>query len=693
MTEGEQFLHKKYSDLHTSEPVEHEQARRKKVGEETSQKPADKISDFLEVIKRTHGHHEDPRVLERIKEYYHKEYVIKPEDVPESYFDNQKRIAREQGRGDIEITEELREQAKEVIIADQKSTLDNWVEYLSSKDADVYPIWARYWAFRSMVNLSTYDKEKKVFSKRKKDTVAPFPDLNREALANVVDIIVKKAQKENIRLAEDNPELQELINQENFGKLYAYAIEKITPTEVNELEITTGKWVKYNQGSDHMPLVESLQGFGTGWCTAGESTAQTQLRRGDFYVYYSHNKDGKPIIPRIAIRMNGNQISEVRGVAPEQNLDPYINDVVKDKLKEFPDGKLYEKKVTDMKKLTEIDNKDKQGKELTKKDLCFIYEINSRIKGFGHQKDPRIKEILQNRNIKKDLTFALDCSEDQISTTKEEALRGNIRFHYGDLNLKKLDFAERIELPKFVSGDFHINDLSLVKGLKLPESVGDCLFFEGPIPAEGFKLPKFVGGDLYLNDLTSAKGLKFPESVDGSISSSLTSAEGLKLPKFVGGSLYLHDLTSVKGFKPPKFLGGHIGISNISLAEKKELEKQYPQLEILPLPREYNQENIELSRKVNKDSMIEVSEVGGYSIKCKDGQIISISYSYPGAREFKLGETVISNGHFAPDGAEGVIRKINAPHSDYSTNDVIETLFTIRGRDEIRRMKIKDFRM
>lgn len=432
MNEGEHFLHKKYSDLHTSQPVEHAQQEKKKKGESTSQKPADKISDFLEVIKRTHGHHDDPQVLERIKEYYHKQYVINPEDVPESYFDNQKRLAREQGHGDIEITDEMRKQATEIIITDQESTLDNWTEYLSSKDADVYPVWARYWAFRSMVNLSTYDKEKKVFSKRKKDTVAPFPDLNREALANVVDIITKKAKKEKISLAEDNPELQELINQENFGKLYAYAIEKITPTEVNELEITEGKWVKYKQNSDHMPLVESLQGFGTGWCTAGESTAEAQLKGGDFYVYYSNNKQGKPIIPRIAIRMQGSEIGEVRGIAPDQNLDPYVNDIVKQKLQQFPDGKLYEKKQADMRKLTEIDNKNKKQQELTKDDLIFLYEIDSPIQGFGYQTDPRIVEIRKTRNPIQDAPIVFECEPSQIAHNQQE-INENTKAYIGPL--------------------------------------------------------------------------------------------------------------------------------------------------------------------------------------------------------------------------------------------------------------------
>jgi hypothetical protein len=336
---GEQFLHQRNSRLHTTKPVEHQQERNRLRGERATQKPADKIADWLEVIEQTHmGHRDDPRVLDRIKNYYHKQYVIKPEDIPEGYFDNQRRLAREQGYGDIEISAEQRAQLAEVIVSDQQSTLDIWVDYFSSPDSDGTPTWAKYWAFTGMVKLSTYDKEQHAFGTRSKGTVAPFPDLNREALAYTIDAVVKKAEKQTIPSEAEDPEFKKLLQGANFGKLYAHAIEKVTPAEESELQTTAGKWIKYDQGSAHVPLVESLQGHGTGWCTAGESTAQAQLETGDFYVYYSHDKKGNPTIPRIAIRMNGQrQIAEVRGIAHEQNLDPIIGnaDILDEKLQEF----------------------------------------------------------------------------------------------------------------------------------------------------------------------------------------------------------------------------------------------------------------------------------------------------------------------------------------------------------------------
>jgi hypothetical protein len=418
---GEQFLHQRDPKLHTSKFVQLEQIEKKKAGEKTTQKPAEKLADWMRVLEKTHlGHRDDPRVLERIKKSYRKQYVIQPEDIPESYFENQRRLAREQGHGDIEITEEARNQLSEVIVSDQKSTLDNWVDYLTSSDSDSFPTWVKYWSFNGMLRLSSYDKEKHIFRKRDKGTVAPFPDLNREALAYVVDMVVKKIKQEQISDGLESPELQKLLQGANFGKLYAYAIEKVTPTEVNELLNTQGEWVKYSQGSDHMPLVQSLQGHGTGWCTAGEQTAKAQLQGGDFFVYYSFDKQGNAAIPRVAIRMHGKEIAEVRGVAHEQNLDPFIGNVVDEKLKGFPDGKRYKKKTADMKRLTELENRREKGESLSKEDVRFLYEVEDKIEGFGFQKDPRIEELRNQRNLKEDMSILFECDKSQIACDTQE---------------------------------------------------------------------------------------------------------------------------------------------------------------------------------------------------------------------------------------------------------------------------------
>lgn len=436
--ENPDFLKEKFS-LHNSPEVD-KAAKRREVHtkEHVPQNPADRIQNYLdrfkEITDRT-----DPDKFERrikaLKHVLHDKFVIKPEQIPESYFENQRRIAREQGHGNIEITDEVKAQLAEVIVADQQSSLNNWIDYLTSPDA-TYPDWLKYYATRSILGMGEYDKDKKQFTKRSKGTTKPFPDLNREALAYVLDAIEKKYKGENINFAEleteDKEQFEKLLHGENFPKLYAWAIEKITSVPIEQLISTEGKWVKYEQGSDHMPLVKSLQGHGTGWCTAGESIADVQLKGGDFYVYYSLDSQGNHTIPRVAIRMDENSIAEVRGIATEQNLDPYIGSVVQEKLKEFPDGAAYEKKAQDMKQLTFLENKTKKGQDLTKDDLIFLYEIKSSIEGFGYQRDPRIAEMRAKQNPERDMLIIFECATEQIAHTPEE-ISGNTKAYVGDL--------------------------------------------------------------------------------------------------------------------------------------------------------------------------------------------------------------------------------------------------------------------
>ncbi len=138
---------------------------------------------------------------------------------------------------------------------------------------------------------------------------------------------------------------------------------------LSEEVLNHGSGDKYDKGSDHMPLVKSLQGYNTEWCTAGESTAKSQLKNGDFYVYYTLDENDEYKVPRIAIRMKNNSIGEIRGVAKDQNIEPNMEKVVKEKIKDFPDKEKYYKKEHDMEQLTKIYDKHKKQQELTKEEL------------------------------------------------------------------------------------------------------------------------------------------------------------------------------------------------------------------------------------------------------------------------------------------------------------------------------------
>ena len=124
----------------------------------------------------------------------------------------------------------------------------------------------------------------------------------------------------------------------SFGALYGRQLKLLKESSgVDLLSETSGVWIKYDKGSSADELVDSLNGKNTGWCTAGHSTATSQLKDGDFYVYYTKDQNGKMSNPRIAIRMRGYQISEVRGVGAYQHIDEVMarTDILDEKLLEF----------------------------------------------------------------------------------------------------------------------------------------------------------------------------------------------------------------------------------------------------------------------------------------------------------------------------------------------------------------------
>lgn len=150
-------------------------------------------------------------------------------------------------------------------------------------------------------------------------------------------------------------------------------------------------------------------------------TCKIQVEDGDFYVYYTYDKNNNPTEPRIAIRMNEKyKITEVRGIGKNQNIESEMIEIAEEKLKEFPynEGKKYQKKVHDMHLLTIIERKTNNNEELTREEIIFLYEIKSGIEGFGWTKDPRVKEIIQKRNPYEDFK-ALDF-EDFICGIKRQ---------------------------------------------------------------------------------------------------------------------------------------------------------------------------------------------------------------------------------------------------------------------------------
>lgn len=349
-------------------------------------------------------------------------YVIK--ELAPSYLEMQNQRAREQGRGDLKTDPETIRQLLNNVQKQQRDSLSEWLNYLLSEDTKMQPVWIKVWIFVGVTKLGTFDKEQGSFNQRSAKTTAPFPELNREALAQVVDAVVQALQKRDLQQITD-VDVQKIIKDKKpFADWYAHALKQLTTTQFDQ-SITSGQWVTYRQGSDPKPLVAALAHRNTGWCTAGLQTARSQLQMGDIFVYYSHDSKGAAVHPRIAIRMEDHEIVEVRGIAEDQGMDPEIarTSVLKQKLSGFGEkAEEYLKKEADMKLMTLIEQKTQQNQILNEQELDFLYELKSPIEGFGYDRDPRISDVIYERMQKNPEDF-------EYLLTKGQHGDGFVRFH------------------------------------------------------------------------------------------------------------------------------------------------------------------------------------------------------------------------------------------------------------------------
>ncbi len=594
--QGESFLNRLYRDLHNSELVMHTAT--------PSDHKNEKVRKYLERLNRvenlakSRGMH----AVELLRQFYYDRYIIKEENIKESFYDKKKLMALERGFGYIEFTEEEKKNLVAAVIGDQKKSLDSWWDYFLSDECS-YPEWFKYYAFQGMLKLGTYDHDRSQFNKRASSTTNLFVHLDKEAL----DLVYQNLQNELNGQPVEDAVLQRLLENGSFSKLYGYMLHQV---ELSRKNVNEGIWVRYDQGSDPNQLVKGIEGSGTNWCTAGIETAKSELQKGDFYVYYTKDLDGLYKNPRIAIWMNGKtKIEEIRGVAVRQEIEPEMQPILEEKLKEFPDRGKYKKKSSDMEKLTKISRKY-QTSDLTLEELRFLYQIDDRIEGFGYGEDPRIEEILKERDYKQDLVKIFDCDSDEISNDVSDILKGKkVKYFYGNLDLSSLNTLDGISLPQFIiGGGLNLSGLSHLEGVVLPEYIYGTLNLENvkevkdvvfpkevfgalrfnsleKVPEDGLNLPKKVKDDLWLSHLKSAKGVQFPVELGRDLGlngletteglelpdelfgdlwlNGLKSAVGLRLPSILHESLWLNSLENVEGLCLPKFLGGGLGLKSL----------------------------------------------------------------------------------------------------------------------------------
>ena len=374
---GIEFLDKLYQNLYMSDEVQHTK--------EKSDNRKEAIQKYMDRLERIHKKADTETKKELLYNLYFDKYVIKEEDIPYGAY-------------------------KDVIINAQKKSLGMWLEYLSNPAAD-YPTWAKYWVFQGMLKMGSYDENKEIYLKRDKKTIAPFVSANPEIIAKSIETITNLVKGEEVT----TDTLEKLSKTDSFNKIYSLFEKKYKENIVKRSDNNDGIWKKYNQGSkeDAIKLSKSLENKNTGWCTASEDVAIKQVcgpygnahYGGDFYVYYTKDKDGKYTIPRIAIRLNEtNSIGEIRGIEDGQNLEEVMEEILDEQLRKMSflkkgdiDNNL--KIIDGLRELTRIGKKTEKKEDLTEEELNNLYE---RKYGFGWTQDPRVEKIQEKRNIMED---------------------------------------------------------------------------------------------------------------------------------------------------------------------------------------------------------------------------------------------------------------------------------------------------
>ena len=456
---------------------------------------------------------DDDRGFSKLKYLLLKRFTINTSDpealnrLTEGLYESEKRMAIEQGRGAdikrLESTQNVLEVYKPLVLEKaklQQQTLSSWLDYLQQNDAK-QSMEFRYFVVRSLEKMGTLDKEKVTYTKRTSTTIAPFPELNSEALGWVYKRMTEGLDPEEAQDPEKKKKIEAMLKVKDFAKLYALA-QVETAGRFNR-ETIEGEWKKYDKGSDYHILERDLKDKGTGWCTAIGS-AQADLQAGDFFVYYSAGEDGKYTQPRVAIRMEQDDVAEVRGVDHRQALEPALLDIAKSKYQDLPGGDKYDKKDADMKRMTLLTEKQEKNEPLTREDLIFLYELDSKIEGFGYDRDDRIEKLRKQRDPNIDIPVIFDCEAKQIARTSQE-VNEHTKAYVGPLTpgiFTKISHLEYI-YPSFPEGG--ITRYSVEIGGKTPEQL------ENDLEQAGFKISYVAHQMMRQEEFKTAKD---PEQAD-----------------------------------------------------------------------------------------------------------------------------------------------------------------------------------
>ena len=430
--------------------------------------------------------------------------VMDYEDIPEAYWKQQEQILRDNGQG-RELSRYEKEILAEDLIDKQRQSITSWANYLSDKNCP-YPLWFKVYAFDGISKMSNaLNLDDADYNRRDNTTALSFPKLNAEILAKVyrqINDFYGVDKKDWLSKHSDDEKLVSLVKSANFPKLYAKELvdTKVIIKTPERTEDVHGDWFEYKLGDEEE--IASLA-EGTKWCVVDPNVAHNYLVYGqysnpeeddDYDQDYEDDEDwedddikvedpeAKFIIFRLedpntpgvfasngsaSIRLDPNGIvDEISGLNEGQAVEDALVPIVKEKALSLPGGEKYLQKFDDKQTLIKLDNKMKEGEDLTKEELSFLYELDRPIATLDtyNEEDPRIPELKEKYGIEYALEKGVDANK-LVSSLDSGDIEENLDFlleHDADINnivSKMHSYGVARKLDYFLKNGADINNV------------------------------------------------------------------------------------------------------------------------------------------------------------------------------------------------------------------------------------------
>ena len=430
--------------------------------------------------------------------------VMDYEDIPDAYWKQQEQILRDNGQG-RKLSEYEKEILAEDLIDKQRQSITSWTNYLGDKNCP-YPLWFKVYAFDGISKMSNaLNLDDADYNRRDNTTALSFPKLNAEILAKVyrqINDFYGVDKKDWLSKNSDDEKLVSLVKTANFPKLYAKELvdTKVILKTPEHTEDIHGDWFEYKLGDEEE--IASLA-EGTKWCVVDPNVAHNYLVYGqysnpeeddDYDQDYEDDEDwedddikvedpeAKFIIFRLedpntpgvfasngsaSIRLDPNGIvDEISGLNEGQAVEDALVPIVKEKALSLPGGEKYLQKFDDKQTLIKLDNKMKEGEDLTKEELSFLYELDRPIATLDtyNEEDPRIPELKEKYGIEYALEKGVDANK-LVSSLDSGDIEENLDFlleHDADINnivSKMHSYGVARKLDYFLKNGADINNV------------------------------------------------------------------------------------------------------------------------------------------------------------------------------------------------------------------------------------------